>query len=287
MNIPPEKDKLYTFRKKTATCRARSFINLSLYYLYFLPFFFISLGSIAVCSTAKAQTVRTIGPFDVSFYNAGDHDDDGTTGAQNWTSQEIEDVTACIATWASRITNTPGRQVELHLFWNNLGGTILGETYNPTVGDGTTSWTDTERVWCTGVNLSTSTDYDARIELSTGYSWNFGTGTPVGQYDFRSVITHELGHTLGFDSTYDPSTDRFSSQGLSTWDKNLRDNANNRPVVGGTGTPGNFNQVANPDYFVGTNAVAYNGGNVAVYAPNTYQSGSSLSHLNELRSRLH
>lgn len=79
MNIPPEKDKLYTFRKKTATCRARSFINLSLYYLYFLPFFFISLGSIAVCSTAKAQTVRTIGPFDVSFYNAGDHDADGTT----------------------------------------------------------------------------------------------------------------------------------------------------------------------------------------------------------------
>jgi hypothetical protein len=254
--------------------------------------FYIGLCVFALCFSANAQTVRTIGPFDVSFYNSTDPGDEGGTSSQDWTGPEIEDITACIAAWAGRITNPQGRQIQLHLFWNNLGSTILGETLNPSVGNGTTSWSNTERVWRTGDNLSASQSYDARISLSTGYSWNIGSATPSsGQYDLRSVITHELGHTLGFDSTYDPGTDKFSSIGLSAWDTFLRDSSNpvNKPLVGTTGTPGNFNQLANPIYFTGPLAEAaygaYLGTNVStpvpVYAPSSYQSGSSMSHLDQ------
>jgi hypothetical protein len=257
-------------------------------------YFCVALCVFAVCYSANAQTVRTIGPFDVSFYNSTDPGDEGGTSSQDWTGPEIEDITACIAAWAGRITNTPppGRQVKLHLFWNNLGSTILGETWNPSVGNGTTSWSDTERIWRTGVNPTGTPSYDARISLSTGYSWNIGSAAPTSsQYDLRSVITHELGHTLGFDSTYDPGTDNFSSIGISAWDTFLRDSASggNRPAVGTTGTPGNFNQLANPIYFTGSAAEAaygaYLGTNVStpvpVYAPSSYQSGSSMSHLDQ------
>jgi hypothetical protein len=256
--------------------------------------FCVALCVFAVCFSANAQTVRTIGPFDVSFYNSTDPGDEGGTSSQDWTGPEIEDITACIAAWACRITNTPppGRQVKLHLFWNNLGSTILGQTLNPSVGNGTTSWSDTERIWRTGVNPTGTPSYDARISLSTGYSWNIGSATPSsGQYDLRSVITHELGHTLGFASTYDSGTDKFSSIGISAWDTFLRDSASggNRPAVGTTGTPGNFNQLANPIYFTGSAAEAaygaYLGTNVStpvpVYAPSSYQSGSSMSHLDQ------
>ncbi|MGA2799184.1 MAG: hypothetical protein ABSE63_16515, partial [Thermoguttaceae bacterium] len=220
-------------------------------------------------------------------HNSTDPGDEGGSSTQDWTGPEIEDITSCIATWASRITNPPARQIKLHLFWNSLGSNILGQTLNPSVGNNTTSWSDTERVWRTGVNLSASQSYDARISLSTGINWNIGSATPSSnQYDLRSVITHELGHTLGFDSTYDPSSG-FSSLGLSAWDNYLRDNAGHRPPL--AGGFGDFSATGNPDYFVGPLAEAaygaYLGTNVStpvpVYAPNPYQPGSSMSHLNQ------
>jgi hypothetical protein len=69
---------------------------------------------------------------------------------------------------------------------------------------------------------------------------------------------------------------------LTEFSKFFRDDAGNKPLAGGYGTPGNFNQLDNPVWFVGPNAMAANGGNpVAVYAPATYSAGSSLSHVDE------
>jgi hypothetical protein len=159
------------------------------------------------------------------------------------------------------------------MMWGNLGSGILGSSYNDFQGNGTTAWTDVEYLW--RQHASFSNPYaDAFIQFGTGVSWHTGTSSPGGsEVDFRSVFCHELGHSLGFIDTYNPVTDRWTSLGLTEWDKLLRDAATdgNQPNVNGRGTPGNFNQTANPVYLDGANAKAANGGNrVAIYAPSPF-----------------
>ncbi len=251
---------------------------------------------------AQATPVEmTAGAFDLTFYNKNDSDGE-SRGRKNWTTQEMDDVAAGIAVWTGRLTNTPGRQVQVHLFWNSFRSGTLADYSGPSNGDGTTSWTYVEHVWRDGVNYTGPwTGFDCRIRFdidAAGYGWNLGSGLPASnKIDFRSVVTHEVGHAVGVVDTYYPGNDLwglcwgtardpFASagyKGLSEWDKDLVDNAGNRPANQATGTPGDFNEEANPVWFTGANAVDYYGGNVPVFAPTIYQGGSSLSHLDELR----
>ncbi|MHB0912988.1 MAG: PEP-CTERM sorting domain-containing protein [Armatimonadota bacterium] len=247
-----------------------------------------------------APVTVSAGPVDLVFYN--NNDADGTnTGASNWTQQQMDDVVASVQSWDRRIQNTQGRQVKLHMFWGEFGNdSTLGGSYSPTNGNGTTGWTYAEHIWRDGVNYSAPfSSWDSYIQYditAAGYSWNFGTGNPLSnQIDFRTVVTHELGHTLGFYDSYDstPQYDDWGNtwgtssdpyawagyNGLSMWDKGLVDSKGNRPTNGGTGTPKNFNQTDDPVYWDGSNAMAYYGGLVPIYAPGTYSAGSSLSHL--------
>jgi autotransporter-associated beta strand protein len=253
---------------------------------------------------ATPQT-RTAGPFQATFYGNGDSDGI-STGEQDWTAQQMDDAAASILSWSGRITNSPGRQVVAHMFWNVLGGGILGQTYGPIYGNGTTSWSYPERIWRDGVTYAgpwASWDGSVVFDIGAGGvsgGWNFGAGPPSPQQiDFRSVVTHEAGHGVGLYATnyygegpgdgtwggcFGTTTDPFEFAGylgLSRWDKNLIDGTGNRPLSGGMGTPGNFDESSNPAWFTGASATTYYGGNVPVYAPEPYENGSSLSHLDE------
>jgi len=264
-----------------------------------------------------APIVQDFGPFHVTFYNAGDSvrlsTSSSLTGAQNWTAQQIADMGASIQAWDSQIDNTQGRQIKMSLVWRELdsyGTSVLGGSASPNYGDGNRSWNYGEHVWRDGANLPTGAgtglwgDWDTLIQYdvtAAGFSWNFGADAPASnEIDFRTVLTHELGHSLGFSPTLDYSSPGYYDdwgncwgsenssgsykgyKGLSAWDSFLVDSHGNHPVNAGLGLPGNFDQVDNPVYFDGANARALNGGtNVAIYAPATYAPGSSLSHLNE------
>jgi autotransporter-associated beta strand protein len=250
---------------------------------------------------SATPTVITAGPYNLTFFNSGDSDA-GTTSAQNWTSQQMNDVAASVTAWSGSIYNTPGRQINLHLLWFNFGSTTLGATSCPNNGNGTLSYTYPEHVWRDGVNYTGRyTGYDSQMMFDTtaaGTSggWNFGSGAPLSnQMDFRSIVTHELGHTVGFYDTYVGTSRRgtwgncFGTetnpngsagyQGIAEWDMNLRDPQGDLPANGSSGTPGRFSVTGNPDYWVGSYAVAAYGGNVPIYAPSTFSGGSSLSHL--------
>ncbi len=235
---------------------------------------------------------QSYGVFDVTFYNNGDSDEYGA-GEQDWTSQQMADVAASISSWQSNIGNTTGRQIKMHVFWNEMGNNnILGGSGSAKIYNGTTIWNAGEYAWKTGDSRDFGLTMDTIIQYditAAGLSWNFGSAAPSSsQIDFRSVITHEIGHSLGWDSSYYPApyddwgwVTGSTYGGLTTWDKNLVDGAGNRAQSGSTGTPGNFNELNNPVYFDGANAMALYGGPVPIYAPNPFQDGSSLSHLDE------
>jgi len=250
----------------------------------------------------EATVTRPLGPFDATFYHSGESD--GTyTGRKDWTQQEMDDVAAGAAAWIERIANTPGRRIAVHMFWaDDLGPRVLGQTYGPSNGDGTTSWSYVEHVWRDGANyLGNWRQWDASIQFDvhaagTPGGWNFGVGAPgPDQIDFRSVVAHETGHGVGFAATYYADFDLWGGSlgtatdpygfagfnGLMRWDQNLVDPAGNRPVTGGSGTPGNFDECGDPVWFTGANAVACYGGNVPVYAPWFHQTGSSLMHVDQ------
>lgn len=233
------------------------------------------------------------GYFDITFYNAGDTNQ-FATGQQDWTAAQIADVTASIDAWANRIANVPGRPIRMDVFWEEmdpLGAGVLGGSSSYLYSDGTTQWNFGEYVWKEGADPG-NTDYGfdtiIRYDITAGgMGWNFGSNAPTGeQYDFRSVLTHELGHSLGFWSTYGFGFDDWgwyidTYGGLSDWDRHLVDEAGNKPLNGARGTPGNFNQSGNPVYWDGAAATAEYGDLVPIHAPANLRRNSSLTHLDE------
>ncbi|HUT91626.1 MAG TPA: PEP-CTERM sorting domain-containing protein [Thermoguttaceae bacterium] len=260
-----------------------------------------------VATPANAAITQSYGPFDVTFYGSGEGVNYGTgwdfsgAGDQDWTAQQMSDIGAAVDAWDKWIGNEAGRQVNMHVYWYDWTGSTLGGSYSPQGGDGTTAWVYGEHVWRDGVNYTGGfTVFDTVILLdSTGTVWNFGSGVPSSSaYDFRSVMTHEIGHSVGFWPTYDGDYDDWGwvygtssspgegvgYRGLTEWDKNLVEKtagAENRALSGGAGgTPGDFDETGDV-FWDGANAVAYYGDLVPIYAPSTYSSGSSLSHLDE------
>jgi uncharacterized repeat protein (TIGR01451 family) len=134
-------------------------------------------------------------------------------------------------------------------------------------------------------------------------SWYFGTdGQPSNQqYDFVSVVLHELGHGLGFIGSMSVDDGRLitgvecnGTEGVGCWGfgsgfplvyDRFTQNGSGQSLLSAFA---NFStelgiQLQSDDlYFNGSNTNAANAGNpAALFAPNPWQPGSSYSHLDE------
>ncbi|MDA0244560.1 MAG: Ig-like domain-containing protein [Chloroflexi bacterium] len=125
--------------------------------------------------------------------------------------------------------------------------------------------------------------------FSSTFDWYYGTdgNPPNNQIDFVSVVLHELGHGLGFSGLayYVNSSNAYlTPQGSPSVYSLFTQDGGGTPLLN---YPQATAQMAsaltsNNIFFSGTNANAANGGRVKLYAPGTWQQGSSYSHLDEI-----
>ncbi len=135
-------------------------------------------------------------------------------------------------------------------------------------------------------------DPEINANFSSDFDWYFGTdGNTGGKVDFATVVLHELGHGLGFvgsmrvilrvgswggGTSYPFIYDRFTEDGSGTALLNTAVYPNYSIALGNALTSGAV-------YFNGPHANAANSGQrVKLYAPSSWQSGSSYSHLDEV-----
>jgi hypothetical protein len=131
------------------------------------------------------------------------------------------------------------------------------------------------------------TQFDMHITYNSNFSWYFGTDgqPPLDQHDLVTVAAHEIAHGLNFSGSANYSSG-VGSYGNGTGYPNIYDTYmqdasgtalisydNNSTALGSLLTSDNL-------WFHGTNAMAANGGlPVKIYAPASWSSGSSYSHL--------
>ena len=125
---------------------------------------------------------------------------------------------------------------------------------------------------------------DGTINVNFGQSWSFADDVAYGQYDFVSVMMHEMMHAYGFLTNLDEAGYNNANQwplftsGITDW--------TGTDVINGSYR---FDTTFNPNltggngglYFAGAHAVNAYGGLVPLYTPSVWEVGSSGSHLDD------
>ncbi len=200
--------------------------------------------------------------------------------------------------WAALITSPVNIKVVAN--WTPLGAGVLGSAASYTFYRGfnnaprTNTWYPValaEKLYGSGLNHADSTDLIANFN-SNFSSWYFGTdgNTPSGRYDFVSVVLHELCHGLGFQGSMDISGTQGSwglGSGYPFAFDHYAQNGSGQSLLNTTLFPNPSTALAgqlksNNIFFNGQNANSANGGSPPkLFAPATWEAGSSYSHLNE------
>ena len=242
-------------------------------------------------STNSFSVASANATFTINFLTSGT-DATGQACSSNFPANARAVFTAAANIWGSIIQSSV--PVTIDACWASFGGNTLGyagarrshrDFSNAPVAN---TWYPAALAnSLAGFDLSPSTP-DIVATFNSNFNWYYGTdgNTPRTQMDFLSVVLHEMGHGLGFSGSGNYST----TTGQGTWgssgrqyiyDNFVKDSSGNKVTTYSSPSTslGNF-LTSNNVLFTGANAVAANSGNnIKLYAPSTWESGSSYSHL--------
>ncbi|MEM9133404.1 MAG: DUF4214 domain-containing protein [Actinomycetota bacterium] len=194
-------------------------------------------------------------------------------------------VNAAAADWDSAVATTSATPVEIAVIWKDLGNSnLLGSAGPAGLYRGGSLPSD---AWVPAplVNVLLGYDYNGAgtpeltVNLNSQASWYIGTsGDPGwGEIDLYSVVLHEIGHGLGF----------LGSGSLHNHSPNTVPTLEDTPFVFDQevtygGAP--LLDYGNADSFLRSNSLFINLSDSLsnkLYAPSTWQEGSSFSHFDE------
>ncbi len=197
---------------------------------------------------------------------------------------------AAINVWQSILVSD--QVIHVDASWTNLGASsgLLGQAgANHIYLEGDGYWypsaLEESRCHC---NAETAAEISADFN-SAFPAWYKGTdgNVPSSKWDLETVVLHELGHGMGFFSSFDVSSTKgywgFNAHPLrfdsNEWDaasggKKMTSYANGSTALKTQLTDGSV-------YIGGANVEAVLGGRAKLYAPSSWQPGSSNSHLDE------
>lgn len=198
---------------------------------------------------------------------------------------------AAVDIWA-RIIRSPV-PIRVDAQFADLGTGVLGsagatqDVSAPGLGDGVSYYPSALADDLAGSDLY-GTDISAQFSSTYGFSFATDGSTPANQIDFESVVLHELGHGLGFAGFMDDGAGSGSYQVQGRFDAfsydapvggsrltSLAPAGTSSPLLGSALTSGAV-------YWGGAAGTAADGGlRPKLYAPSTWQPGSSYSHLDE------
>ncbi|MGL5807084.1 MAG: hypothetical protein ACRC11_16860 [Xenococcaceae cyanobacterium] len=203
--------------------------------------------------------------------------------------------------WETLIVSPMTVPIEIDAEWKKLAATTLGSA-SPTTFFQDFSGIPVKNTYypsalansLAGKDLSAGKS-DITVKFNSDFTWYYGTDgkTPTGQYDFVSVVLHEIGHGLGFSDSFNFNADKKGSWGNNgtpvIFDRFVVNDKSQSPIdtslfknnsveLGTQLTSGNV-------FFNGSKTVAANGGNAPLYAPKPWNGGSSISHLDQSYNR--
>jgi len=201
---------------------------------------------------------------------------------------------AAAAIWGNLLSSTV--PITIRAGWADLGGSTLGFAGGGPLHRNFTG-APLSNTWYIGslANSRAGTDlapahFDIHITYNRNFSWYFGTdgNTPAGQYDFMSVVLHEICHGLNFSGSMRYNEGQ-GSWGYGTTSPNIYDtfarDGSGIALTNTTTYPNPSTELgtaltSNSVWNHGTQAMSANGNQrVKLYAPSTWAPGSSFSHL--------
>jgi hypothetical protein len=280
-------------------------------------FLFIVAVSLVASSSASGQAPVVISNNDAPGVGFNDSTPVTPVGGNVGTTrgqQRMNAVQFAANIWGATLSSSP--TITIRASWVALACTaddavlasagatdVKGDFANATFSNTWFSIAEANALSGSDLNFSTP-EINARFNLNLGASgcldgahWYFGLDGNEGfnGIDLVSVALHEFGHGLGFSNFTNTQTGAFFLNTPSVWDRFLRDNTSGRLWVNMTpaeraASAVNTNNLvwAGPQVTAAVPGFLTNGADsanrVRMYAPNPFESGSSVSHFDRSAS---
>ncbi len=233
------------------------------------------------------KTRAAINYFEITYLGAGDTDRYGETCSEF--PQEAQNAFERAAEiWSGFITTSV--PITIEACWADLSayGSILGYSSSPMKSGflnapmANTYYNRSLANAFAGEDLDPE-GYDSYITYNNNVDFYYGLdgNTPWNESDLLTVVLHEMGHSLNFSGLADYNSGTGDLSYVSIFDRFTEDSSAT-PLVDYPSPSTSLGDalISNSVWFNGTHANAANGGSrVKLYAPSTWSSGSSYSHL--------